>query len=363
MSVIRRWSWSRESSRALAVAMLAVLAFYAVRLWSADRQRRWPAVGNSAVGNSAVGNSAVGGSAALPRDARALNEHRKGDAAGRPEPRQATTQVMGQWDGSRWNRSGSRRGRRGRAQATNDRGDVPTWELNPLFPHDTFTFVRIKYDSIGGYRRRGGGWDTDYRDSDLNFSLRLQQLTSLKVNPEPIVLELTDPRLFDYPFIYIVEPGALTFHPPEIEALRRYLENGGFLMVDDFWGEREYQNFHREILRVLPNRSVSDVPLSHEIFHCVYDLTEKPQVPAIQVAWYGRSQGITWEERYESDTSVANYRAIFDDDGRIMVFICHNTDLGDGWEREGENEWYFEEFSVKQAYPMGINIVTYALTH
>ena len=241
------------------------------------------------------------------------------------------------------------------------RGNVPDWGIDKAFKNDVFTFVRIRYDS---HRYgRGGGWATDFRDSDLNFSLRLQQLTSLRVNPEPIVLELTDPKLFDYPFIYIIEPGRLFFHDDEVVALRRYLLNGGFLMVDDFWGDEEWNNFAAEIRRVFPDRAPEEVPLSHQIFHCVYDLSEKPQVPSINAARWGRQYGVTWEERYGSDTSEAHYRAIKDDDGRIMVFICHNTDLGDGWEREGENQWYFEEFSVKKAYPLGINIVTYAMTH
>ncbi len=244
-----------------------------------------------------------------------------------------------------------------------DRAGVPTWESDPRFIQDTFTFVRIRYDSHSSYRRGGGDWATDFRDADLNFSLRLQQLTSLKVNPDPIFLDLTNPKLFDYPFIYIIEPGALTFHPDEIIALRRYCLNGGFLMVDDFWGDEEYENFRREILQVFPDREPQEVPLEHEIFHCVYDLKEKPQLPSINAAEAGRSSGIIWEPRWGSDTSVPHYRAIYDDAGRIMVFICHNTDLGDGWEREGENQWYFEEFSVKKAYPLGINIVTYAMTH
>ncbi len=242
------------------------------------------------------------------------------------------------------------------------RNGVPSWNVNEKFKSDVFTFVRVRYRSGGGYGWRGGGWRVDYPDSDLNFSLRLQQLTSLKVNPVPIVLELTDESLFDYPFIYIVEPGRLHFDPGEVEALRRYCLNGGFLMVDDFWGDEEYANFYREIKRVFPNREPAEVPLRHEIFHNVYDLKEKPQIPSIGDAIWGRRQGITWERRY-SDTSQAHYKAITDDADRIMVFICHNTDLGDGWEREGEDPWYFKEFSVKKAYPLGINIVTYAMTH
>ncbi len=109
-----------------------------------------------------------------------------------------------------------------------DRNGVPSWEANEAFPGDLFTFVRVRYDSYGRY---GGGWATDYPDSDLNFSLRLQQLTTLKVNPEPLVLDLTDDRLFDYPFLYMIEPGSLYFSDAEISALRRYCLNGGFLMV------------------------------------------------------------------------------------------------------------------------------------
>lgn len=253
-------------------------------------------------------------------------------------------------------------GRRQRDWRNVGRDNVPTWEVEKKFAKDVFTFVRIKYDS-DGYRRRGGGWDTDFRSSELNFSLRLQEMTTLKVNPEPIVLELTDPLLFDYPFIYIIEPGALYFHPEEVIALRRYLLNGGFLMVDDFWGDLEYENFYQQMKRVFPDREPFDVPLEHEIFHCVYDLKEKPQLPSINIAWEGRDHGITWEYRPGSDTTKANYRAFADDSNRLMVFMCHNTDLGDGWEREGEDPWYFEEFSVKKAYPLGINIVTYAMTH
>jgi hypothetical protein len=254
-------------------------------------------------------------------------------------------------------RGGRNRGGGGYEQ-TSDRRGVPTWDVDKKFDKDLFTFVRIKYDSYGR-----GGWFVDYRDSELNFSLRLQQLTSMKVNPEPIVLELTDPKLFDFPFIYIIEPGSLVFRPAEVTALRRYLLNGGFLMVDDFWGDDEYYNFYQEIKRVFPDREPAEVPLEHEIFHCVYDLKEKPQLPSIGQAQAGRSSGVTWEQRYGSDTSIPHYRAIRDDANRIMVFICHNTDLGDGWEREAEDPWYFEEFSVKKAYPLGINIITYAMTH
>jgi hypothetical protein len=244
----------------------------------------------------------------------------------------------------------------GAAQDFERRG-VPEWTLDPEFKHDAFTFVRIRYQGTRRRWHRAGDWATDWPDSDLNFSFRLQQLTSMAVDPDGLVLELTDPRLFEYPFIYMIEPGYLLFREAEVQALRRYCLNGGFLMVDDFWDDDEWLNFYQQIKRVFPDREVKEVPLEHEIFHIVYDLKEKPQVPSIQTA----SRGSSWEQG--TNTRTPHYRAIKDDQGRIMVFICHNTDLGDGWEREGEAEWYFQEYSVPKAYPMGINIVIYALTH
>jgi hypothetical protein len=203
---------------------------------------------------------------------------------------------------------------------------------------------------------------TDWPDSDLNFSFRLQQLTALKVNPEPITMRVTDERLFDYPFLYMIEPGGLSFSEEEVTALRRYLLNGGFLMVDDFWGDAEWANFYEQIKRVFPDREPQELSLDHEIFHCVYRLKEKPQVPSIH-SWGGPGSGVTWEYGHVGDTRTVHYKGIFDDKDRMMAIICHNTDLGDGWEREGENHYYFKEFSEKKAYPMGINIVTYAMTH
>jgi hypothetical protein len=262
-----------------------------------------------------------------------------------------------------------------------DRNGVPNWQLDKEFSQDVFTFVRIRYSSgyggrgyggggygrgpgrgRGGFGPGGGGWATDYPDSDLNFSYRLHQLTSMEVNPDGLVLELTDPELVNYPFLYMLEPGRLAFEDDEVEALRRYLLNGGFLMVDDFWGDAQWFNFYREIKRVFPDREPVELDIEHPIFHAVFDLKEKPQIPSIDTALAGRGYGITWED-HGPGSQTPHFRAIYDDKGRMMVIICHNTDLGDGWEREGEDEWYFHEFSEKKAYPLGINIVVYAMTH
>jgi hypothetical protein len=241
-----------------------------------------------------------------------------------------------------------------------DRGGAPLWEVDPEHPEDVFTFVRVKYPSERGRGRRrgwGGGWLTDYPASDHNLSFRLQQLTSLKVNPHPKIIELTDPALLDYPFIYIIEPGAMALGDDDAAALRRHLLAGGFLMVDDFWGEREWENFYQEMKRVFPDREPVELDLSHPIFSAVFPLKAKPQVPSIH-AFQG--SGLTYE-RY--DAKEPHYWAWSDDQGRMMAIACHNTDLGDGWEREGEDAEYFRRFAEAQSYPMAINIIFYAMTH
>lgn len=235
-----------------------------------------------------------------------------------------------------------------------DREGVPMWEVDKDNPDDVFTFVRVKY--TGFRRRRGNDWETDYPAADLYLSYRLQQLTSLKVAPWPKAMRVTDPALADYPFIYLVEPGGLQLSDDEAQALRRYLLGGGFLMVDDFWGVREWENFYTEIKKVFPEREPQELDLSHPIFNAVFPIKSKPQVPSIHYF----QMGYTTER---ADAPYAEYKAFFDDHGRMMVVICHNTDLGDGWEREAEDPAYFRKYSEPMSYPMAINIIFYAMTH
>jgi len=239
------------------------------------------------------------------------------------------------------------------------RNGVPDWQLKDHMPDDAFTFVRLRYDNYG----RGAGWRTDYPDSDLNFSLRLQELTSMEVNPDGKILDIMDEELFDYPWAYMIEPGDIYISDEEAITMRKWMDNGGFLMVDDFWGDYEWEGFDSGFLqKVFPDKKWVEIELDHPIFNCVFTIDKKPQVPALGNAIRYRDQGITWEFQ-KPNAKDPHYRAMFDDDGRMVCFICFNTDLGDGWEREGEDKWYFETFAEKQAYPLGINVIFYSLTH
>ena len=241
---------------------------------------------------------------------------------------------------------------------------VNPWERGErdAFAGTRFTFARVRYTGFGRHQ-----WRTDYPESDLNFSMRLGELTTIEVNRDQygrivhVVLDLFEDRIFDYPYLYMVEVGHLNLGDFEAEQLREYLLRGGFLHVDDFWGPWEWANWEEQIRKVFPDEQaypILEVPLSHEIFHSVFNLDEMPQVPSLY-AW----------ERYRSTSDrpseglTPHCRGVFAKDGRLMVVMTFNTDLGDGWEREGENYEYFQKFSVAKAYPLGINIVVYAMTH
>lgn len=251
------------------------------------------------------------------------------------------------------------------------RGGGGGWTIGPIRPStdcpdpNTFTFCRLQYTDI---RREplGHGWNTDYPESDINFMIRLSQLTTIPISrtasgePNHVVLEPNDNRIFNYPFVFLSDAGTVGFSDPEIENLRNYLLRGGFLHADDFWGEEAWEHWAFEIGQVLPpdEYPILDVKPEDEIMNIVFKIPEVPQIPSIQ---HWRQSGHTLSERGAA-SAEPHFRYIKDRGGRIMVVMTHNTDIADGWEREGEDEDYFREFSVK-AYPLGINIVVYAMTH
>ena len=251
--------------------------------------------------------------------------------------------------------------------------DVPVWTNAPGFERDAFTFCRLRYISgYGGGRRSMGSWTTDFPDSDMNLSYRLQQMTSLKVSPDGRFLRLNNQDLYGYPWIYMVEPGRLALNEEEVKILRDYLNNGGFLMADDFWGDIQWDNFASEMKKVFPEREFKELEMSHPVFHTVFDLRmPKQQLQTPNVGDAMRSLdpndpnfGVTWEQRSGPSAEEMHVRAISDEKGRIMVIATHNCDNGDGWERETVGDGaFFLNFSEKRAFPLGINIIVYAMTH
>jgi len=261
------------------------------------------------------------------------------------------------WRGG-WGESTVHEGARTAREIESHSTGTPTWTNVNGFDHDVFTFTRVRYEHNGKYGR--GGWTTDVPDSDLNLSYRLQQMTSMRVDPNGRLLQLTDPELPNYPFLYIVEPGALSLDDHETGLLRQYLLNGGFLMFDDFWGEREWNNVEQVMGKVLPGRPFQELSLDHDLYKRPFVIRAKGQVPNMRLGIDSQFHGVTAERE---DAEEVHHRAIVDDNGRIVVLATHNTDNGDGWEREGENDYYFHNFSEKISYPLGINIIFYVMTH
>ncbi|MEO5957590.1 MAG: DUF4159 domain-containing protein, partial [Opitutaceae bacterium] len=217
------------------------------------------------------------------------------------------------------------------------------------------------------------GWWVDDPDADLNFSYRLQQMTSMKVDPDGRVVKLTDPALRDYPFVFMEHPGYMRLKEPEILKLQNYLLNGGVLLVIDFWNEWEWSGFEAQMKLVLPGRNWTELNTDHPLFSCVYDL-KKPmrylQVPTMQF-WdqthdpADPNSSITLLPLYDRGPGSHDMRvrAWLDDKQRIMALAFHNSDISDGWEREGEDPAFFSTFSEKISYPLGINIIFYLMTH
>jgi hypothetical protein len=239
-------------------------------------------------------------------------------------------------------------------------GSHPTWSIGTDMPNDVFTFVRLRYPSGGGNGRRWRheNWRIDYPGSDVNFPYRLQQVTSMRVNPKSVIVDIDREQMRHYPFIYMLEVGDIDITDEQAKIMRDYMMNGGFIMVDDNWGSREWANWMRAFKQIFPDRDMKELTLQDEIFHAVFDLKVIPQIPGI--GWFYR--GYTYEAD-KPDSEGAHYYAVHDDKGRMIMFIGHNTDLGDGWEEEGTDPRYYAAYSEKYAFPLGINVVFYALTH
>jgi hypothetical protein len=254
--------------------------------------------------------------------------------------------------------------------------ETPKWTNSPGFEHDVFTFARVIFQSDSRQGSRQGGWQrwlgwwVDYPDADLNLSYRLQQLTSIRTDPDCRVLRLTDPDVCNYPLLYLEHAGYMRLSDQEISALRKYLASGGALFVNDFWSTQEWEGFANEIAQVLPNHPWVDLTTDHPVFQSVFDLRgpmHRLRVPTMQF-WnqeFDASDPRSLpHDRFRGEGSEEMHiRALFDEQQRMMILVIHNSDVSDGWEREGENDVYFDRFSEKIAYPLGMNIIFYLMTH
>jgi hypothetical protein len=212
-----------------------------------------------------------------------------------------------------------------------------------------FSFTRGIYSGTRG--RGGGSWSIDYPKADRQFLTVLRRLTNLDAYHAEHAVALDDPELRRYPFIYMLEVGYMQLSPTERSGLRDYLLAGGFAFIDDFWGTREWQNFEEQMRLMLPEYRIVELPLDHPIFSSFYQIREILQVPAVSNIW----------RTYERDGYEPFVRAIFADDGRLMMMINGNTDIGDAWEW-AEQPHYPLKFSTF-AYQMGANAIVYAMSH
>ena len=235
-----------------------------------------------------------------------------------------------------------------------------------------FIFVRAKYTNYPGsggpgYHPNGvrrQWWETDFADAERNLLRGLRRYTTMDASSKGYqALELTNPALFEYPFLYInmkrvplYSGNGPNFNPREAAMLREYMLRGGFVMVDDFWGAEHWRDFLAELAKILPDRRPVRLAIDHPIFHCFFDINRIEQVPGRGVTW-GFGMGFI----LDSAGFPTAVHGVFDDVGRLMMVVNFNTDLGDGWEHTFD-EFYPTRY-CNAAYKIGINTIIYALSH
>jgi len=250
--------------------------------------------------------------------------------------------------------------------------EYPGWEYND-FPRPSdwnvpgeWTFARLMYPPIGGGygygRRRMAGvwtegysnWTIDYPRSDRHLSAAVRRLTRVQTRSveQPVNLDDGD-EVYNWPWLYGVEVGHWNLTDHQAAKLRDFLIRGGFFMCDDFHGTEEWDVFIASMQRVFPDRPIVEIDNVDPIFHTIFDLDDRYQVPGAQFLRSGRT--------YEKDGFQARWRGIYDDKGRLMVAICHNMDLGDSWEH-ADNPEYPERYSAL-GIRIGINYILYAMSH
>jgi hypothetical protein len=205
------------------------------------------------------------------------------------------------------------------------------------------------------FPRQGSGWAIDYPGGDCKFMGGIARLSNIRVHPNPNATAIMDEDLFRFPYLYAVSVGGMYLSDREAARLREHLLRGGFLHADDFWGLRQLSNFTAQMRKVFPDRPLQQLPMNHEVFHTFFDIDSVMQIPNRSNGCYG---GRTWEQ---PDDITPRIYGISDDNGRLMVAVTYNSDLGDAWEYM-DLACYPEEYSGF-AYRMGLNFMIYSMTH
>jgi Domain of unknown function (DUF4159) len=218
-----------------------------------------------------------------------------------------------------------------------------------------WTFARFHYDlngEWGGYRGFQR-WAADYPKADRQFAQGVRRLTRIQARPVEQVVDAYSDDLYNWPWVYVEDGGGWQMTTAQAARLREYFNRGGFMMVDDSHGDYEWENFLKGIRMVFPDRKIEDVAEDDPLFHVIYDLDDRFQIPGTRYIWGRR--------RYTADSAVAKWRAIRDEKGRIVVAICHNSDVGDAWEWADSPN--YPENAASLAYRIGINYIIYGMTH
>ena len=219
-----------------------------------------------------------------------------------------------------------------------------------------FMWARLRYSNVrggGGMWAMRGAWTVDYPKADRQFLQGVRRLTRLNTRSMEHVVDLISDDIYNYPFTYAVEVGHWNLPDDQAKKLREYIDRGGFLMTDDFHGTYEWDIFTTSLNKGFGDRPITDIEDADPIFHVVFDLSDRMQIPGIV--------NYPFQQTHEYDGFEPKWRAIRDDKGRIVMGICHNMDQGDAWEW-ADNPRYPEKFAG-QAYRTGINYIIYAMTH
>ena len=241
--------------------------------------------------------------------------------------------------------------------------EYETFPLPPDYQEKTeWVFARLMYPALPSYGFRGNpdwkhgnaNWTIDYPRSDRHLSEAVRRLTRIHARSveQPVDLD-DDDDVFNYPWLYAVEVGYWNLTADQVKKFREYLLRGGFFMCDDFHGTQEWAGFVATMSRVFPDRPIVEIPNDDPIFHVLYDLTDRFQVPGLQFVYSHRVA--------EKDGFGAEWRGIYDDRGRVIAAICHNMDLGDSWEH-ADNPVYPEKYSAL-GLRIGANYIVYSMSH